>query len=142
MGLCPLRLLLHRLCGFCGLLRWRCSELPHGHGLLHDYLVFTAILVAQVSHLVPELGYECIIVGVYPCVPPDVYPSSIPSIEVDVYPPVVFLFVFERPASDPLADGSLRHPEPAGSFLDCETIYPASSPFVHTGILDHLDRYR
>jgi hypothetical protein len=66
VGLCSIGLLLDRLSGFCGLLVLRCGELAHGHGLLHDDFVFAAILVPKIGHFIPELGYECVIVGVYP----------------------------------------------------------------------------
>jgi len=104
---------------------------------LHDDLVFAAVLVPKVGDFVPELGYECVVVGVYPCVLPVVYPSSIPRVQVDIYTSVFFLFVLQGPTSDPLTDGALGDPEPAGRFLDGETVYPVSSPFVHGRILDH-----
>ncbi len=110
----------------------RCGELPHGHGLLHDDLVFAAVLVPKISYFVPELRYEGVIVGVYPFVLPVVYPSSIPCVQVDVYTTIVFLFMLQGPASHPLADGALGHPELAGCFLDGESVYPSSIPFVHT----------
>jgi hypothetical protein len=50
--------------------------------------------------------------------------------------------VLQRAASNPLANGSFRDPKCAGHFLDCETIYPSSIPFVHSPILDDLDRRR
>jgi hypothetical protein len=52
------------------------------------------------------LGYECIVVRVYPFVLYIVYPASIPCVQEDVHPPV-FLFVLQGAASDPLADGAL-----------------------------------
>ena len=114
----------------------------HGHGLLHDDLVFAAVLVPKIGHFIPKLRYERVIVGVYPCVLSVVYPSSIPCVQVDIYTSVVFLIVLQAAASDPLADGALGDPEPAGCFLDGETVYPSSIPFVHTRILDHQDRGR
>ena len=51
-------------------------ELPHGQSLLHDYLVFTAVLVSEVGYFVPELRYERGIVGAYPFVLAVVDPSS------------------------------------------------------------------
>src|SRR5687767_12050099 len=58
-GLCPIRRLLDRLGVLRGLLRGPRGELPHGHSLLHDDLVFAAVLVPQVGHFVSKLGYEC-----------------------------------------------------------------------------------
>jgi hypothetical protein len=127
VGLCLLRLLLDRLGGFCGLLLLRGGELPHGHGLLHDYLVFAAVLVSKIGHFVPELGYECVVVIVYPFV----YPTVYPVVHVDVHPPVLIFVVLERATGDAFTNGPLRNTEPAGRFLDGKTIYPASIPFVH-----------
>jgi hypothetical protein len=101
--------------------------------LLHDDLIFAAVLIPKVGHFIPELRYEYVAVGVYPFVLPVVYPSSIPRVQVDVYTTIVFLFMMQGPASNPLADGALRHPELAGRFLDGKPIYPASIPFVHMG---------
>jgi hypothetical protein len=115
----------------------RCGELPHGHGLLHDDLIFAAVLVSKIGYFIPKLRYECVTIGVYPFVLPTVYPSSIPRVQVDVNPPVLFFFVPKRATSDPLADSSLRDPERAGRFLDCETVYPSSIPFIHSPILAH-----
>jgi hypothetical protein len=137
VGLTPTLLLLGRLGGFWRLLGRCCGELPRGHGLLHDYLVFASVLVSKIGHLAPELGYECGVVRVYPFVLYIVYPSSIPCVQEDVHPPVLFLFVLQGPASNPLADGALGDPEPSGRFLDRETVYPASIPFVHGPMLDH-----
>ena len=71
-----------------------------------DYLVFASVLVSKIGHLVPELGYECIVVRAYPFVLYIVYPASIPCVQEDVHPPA-FLFVLQGAASDPLADGAL-----------------------------------
>ena len=121
------------LSGFCRLLWLRCGELAHGHGLLHDDLVFAAVLVSKIGNFVPELGYECVAVGIYPFV----YPFIYPAVQVDVYPPVFVFVVLERAAGDAFTDGSLRNTKPTGRFLDGKAIYPASIPFVHMGILDH-----
>jgi hypothetical protein len=99
--------------------------LPHGHSLLHDYLVFAAVLVPKISYFVPELGYECVTVGVYPFV--------YPSVQVDVHPSVLALVVLKRAASDAFTDGPLGNPESASRFLDSETVYLASIPCVHIG---------
>src|SRR5829696_103384 len=136
-GLYPLWLLLDCIGGFCRLLGLRCGELAHGHGLLHDDLVFAAVLVPKIGHFIPELRYECVTIRVYPCVLPIVYPASTRRVQVDVNPPVLFFFVAQRATSYPLANGSLRDTERAGSFLDCETVYPSSIPFVHSTILDY-----
>jgi len=40
--------------------------------------------------------------------------------------------VLECPTGDALTDGPLGDPETASRFLNRETVYPASIPFVHT----------
>jgi hypothetical protein len=116
--------------------------LPHCHGLLHDDLVLATVLVPKIGHFISELGYECGVVGVYPCVLPVVYPSSIPRVQLYVYAPVVFLVVAQATSCDPLADGALGDPESAGRILDGETVYPASIPFVHSPMLDPSEATR
>ena len=73
-------------------MRRRC-ELPHGYGLLRDYLLLAVHLVTQECHLALQARYECIAVGAYPFVLPVVYPSSTTCVQVDVHAPVVFLVV-------------------------------------------------
>src|SRR5215218_2771880 len=136
-GLYPLWLLLDCIGGFCRLLGLRCGELAHGHGLLHDDLVFAAVLVPKIGHFIPELRYECGTVRVYPFVLSVVYPSPTPRVHVDIYTTIIFLFMRQGPASHPFADGSLGHPERPGCFLDGKAVYPSSIPFVHGPILDH-----
>src|SRR5215211_401645 len=130
-------LILDSLSGFCRLLWLRCGELAHGHGLLHDDLVFAAVLVPKIGHFIPELRYECVTVRVYPFVLPAVYPSSSPCVHVDIYTTIVFLFMLQGSASHPFAHGSLGHPERSSRFLDGKTVYPSSIPCVHSHILDH-----
>jgi hypothetical protein len=127
--LCPLWLLLDRLRGFCRLLGLRCGALPHGQGLLHDDLVFTAVLVSKIGYLVPELGYERVTVRFYPYLYAIVYPV----VQVDVYSSVLVFVVLKRATSDAFSDGPLGDTELASRFLDSETAYPASIPFVHRG---------
>jgi hypothetical protein len=88
-------------------------------------------LIAQECHLALEARYERVAVRVYPFVLPAVYPTSTPCVQVDVYAPVVFLIVLESVTSHALADGALGDAESAGRFLDGETVYPSSIPFVH-----------
>jgi hypothetical protein len=140
--LCPLRLILNRLSGFCRVLGLRRGELAHGHSLLHDDLVFAAVLVPKIGHFIPELRYECAIVRVYPFVLPSIYPSSTPCVQVDVHAPRVFLIVLQATASHPFSDSTLGNPEPASSLLDGYTVYPSSIPFVHDPILDYSGRCR
>jgi hypothetical protein len=135
-GTFGVELILDFLSGFCRLLWLRCGKLAHGHGLLHDDLVFAAVLVPKIGHFIPELRYECVIVGVYPFVLPGVYPSSIPRVQVDVYSTIFFLFVLQGPASHSFADGAFGHPERSGCFLDGNAVYPSSIPLIHGLILD------
>jgi hypothetical protein len=97
--------------------------------LLHDYLVFAAVLVSKIGYLVPTLGYERVTVGVYPFV----YPTVYPVVQVDIHPSICVFVVLERATGDAFTDGSLGNAEPSGRFLNGETVYPASIPFVHTG---------
>jgi hypothetical protein len=136
-GTFGVELILDSLSGFCRLLWLRCGELAHGHGLLHDDLVFAAVLVPKIGHFIPELRYECGTVRVYPFVLSVVYPSPTPRVHVDIYTTIIFLFMRQGPASHPFADGSLGHPERPGCFLDGKAVYPSSIPFVHGPILDH-----
>src|SRR5215204_7568563 len=55
-----------------------------------------------------------------------------PIVQVDVNPPVLVFVVLECPTGDALTDGPLGDPETASRFLNRETVYPASIPFVHT----------
>src|SRR5215212_2334588 len=136
-GTFSVELILNSLSGFCRLLWLRCGQLAHGHGLLHDDLVFAAVLVPKIGHFIPEQRYECVTVRVYPFVLPAVYPSSSPCVHVDIYTTIVFLFMLQGSASHPFAHGSLGHPERSSRFLDGETVYPSSIPCVHSHILDH-----
>jgi hypothetical protein len=91
------------LSGFCRLLWLRCGELAHGHGLLHDDLVFAAVLVSKIGNFVPELGYECVAVGIYPFV----YPTVYPGVQIDVHAPVLRFIVLESAPPNPFADSAL-----------------------------------
>jgi hypothetical protein len=99
-------------------------------------------LAPKECHLALEARYECVAVGVYPFVLPAVYPSSTPGVQVDVHAPVFALIIREAVASHAFADGALGDPESSGRFLDGETVYPASIPFVHAPMLNHRDRCR
>ena len=70
---------------------------------------------------------------------PSSCPTPTPCVHVDIHTPVAFLIVLQAAASHSLADSALGDPEPAGCFLDGETVYPVSIPFVHIGILCLLD---
>jgi hypothetical protein len=78
--------LLDRLGVLWGLLR-RHGEPSYGHGLLHDDLVFAAVLVPKVGHFVLKLGYERVAVGVYPFVLNLVCPASITCVHAPMLDP-------------------------------------------------------
>ena len=96
-------------------------ECPHGHGLLHDDLVFAPGLFPKIGDLILQVRYECGTVGVYPHVLYIVYPLST-SVQVDVDPTVGGLVVLQGATGDALADGALGDTEKAGRFLYGESV--------------------
>jgi len=67
---------------------------------LHDDLVFAPRFFAQIRYLVSELGYERIVIVVYPFVHPRVYPV----VQVDEYPTIRCLIVAQGVACNPFAN--------------------------------------
>jgi hypothetical protein len=77
--------------------------------LLHDDLVFTAILVPEIGDLFFQVRYECTTVRVYPFVLPTVYPTVYPGVQVHIHAAIVAFIVLQGPACYPFADGPLGY---------------------------------